>query len=124
MEELDSLAIDDARELIITSLMEAYFYLAIGEDNEAAVREQFAQQVYDYYKLKYDDPKSRINLPEMSVLKYIALGQFLNNDMYPAYVREGLLARIKNEQPDLYKRLEQIDEKIRKEIEQTQGTQG
>jgi len=122
-DEFGSLGIDDARELIITTLMEAYYRLAIGEDTEAAVREQFAQQVYDYYKLKYDDPKSRINLPEMPMLKYIALGQFFNNDAYPEYVREGLLARIKNEQPDLYKRLEQIDEKVRKEMEQTQGTQ-
>jgi len=122
-EELDSLAIDDAREMIIGSLMEAYYRLAIGEDTEAAVREQFAQQVYDYYKLKYDDPKFRINLPEMEVLKYVALGQFLNNEAFPVYVREGLLARIKNEQPDLYKRLEQIDKKVGEELEQTQGTQ-
>jgi hypothetical protein len=123
-DELDGLAIQDATEMIITMLMEGYFDLAIGEDDEAAARERLAQQVYDYYIVKYDDPKFRIDLPPMPVLKYIALGQFLNNDMYPAYVREGLLARIKIERPELYKQMEQTEEELRQKMEQSQGTQG
>jgi len=123
-EELDSLAIDDAREMIITMLMEGYYYLAIHEDTEAANRERLAQQVFDYYQVKFEDPKFRIDLPPMPVLKYIAIGQFLNNDMYPAYVREGLLARIKIEQPELYKEMEQIDKELQLKMEQSQGPQG
>ena len=121
-EELDSLAIQDATEMIISALMEAYFQLAIREDGEAAAREQLAQQVYDYYRQKYLD-ESRIKLPEMPMLKYIAIGQFVNNDMYPAYVREGLLRRIKDERPELYKQMEQTEERLRREVEQSQGTQ-
>jgi len=123
-DELDSLAIQDAQEMIISALMEGYYLLAIREDDQAAAREQFAQQVYDYYQVKYEDPKFRIGLPEMRVFKYIAITQFLNNDMYPLYVRQGLLTRIENERPELYKQLEQTGEQIQREMEQSQGTQG
>ena len=60
----------------------------------------------------------------MPVLRYIALGQFLNNDMYPAYIREGLLARIKIERPELYKEMEQTEEVLRLRMEQSQEPQG
>jgi hypothetical protein len=123
-EELDSLAIQDAQEMIITMLMEGYYCLAIHEDDVAATREQLAQQVYDYYVVKYEDPKFRIELPPMPVLRYIALTQFLNNDMYPLYVREGLLKRIKDERPDLYKQMERTGTEIQREMEQSQEKQG
>jgi len=123
-DELDSLAIQDATEMIITTLMEAYFRLAIHEDDEAAARESLAQQVYDYYIKKYEDPTFRIDLPPMPVLRYIALGQFLKNDMYPAYVRDDLLRRIKNERPELYKEMEQTEEVLQQQMEQSQKTQG
>ncbi len=122
-EELDGFAIQDAQEVIITTLMEAYYHLALHLDSEAAAREQIAQQAYDYYKVKYEDPQYRIDLPPMPVLRYIALGQFLNNDMYPAYIREGLLARIKIERPELYKEMEQTDEVLRLKMEQLQQPQ-
>ncbi len=123
-DELDSLAIQDAQEMIITMLMEGYYYLAIHEDDMAATRGQLAQQVYDYYNVKYEDPKWRIKLPEMRVFKYIAITQFLNNPMYPRYVQDGLVARIKNEQPELYKQMEQTRDQIEREMEQSQGPQG
>ncbi len=120
-DELEGLAIQDAQEMIIAALMEGYYYLAIREDGLAAAREQFAQRVYDYYRLKYENPTYRIDLPDMSVFKYIAIGQFLNSPMYPLYIRMGLVDRIKNEQPELYKRMEQMEADLRK-MEQSQGT--
>jgi hypothetical protein len=124
-DELDGLAIQDATEMIITTLMEAYYLLAIHEDDQAAAREQFAQRVHDYYVKKYDDPQFRIDLPAIPVLRYIALGQFLNNDMYPAYIREGLVARIKIERPELYKEMEQTEKELQQKMEQSQQqTQG
>jgi hypothetical protein len=59
----------------------------------------------------------------MPVLRYVALGQFINNDAYPAYVREGLLARLQTERPDVYKQMEQTDVEVRRQIEQLQQTQ-
>lgn len=122
-DELDGLSIQDATEMMISMLMEGYYLLAIHEDTQAAARERLAQQVFDYYKVKYEDPTYRIDLPEVQVFKYMALTQFLNNDMYPLYIRQGLLTRIQNEQPDLYKQFGHIAERIQREMEQeSQGT--
>jgi hypothetical protein len=123
-DELSSLGIPDAMEQIITILMEGYYYLAIGNDDEAAVRERIAQEIYDYYEKKYDNPESRIDLPKMPVLRYIAFTQFVNNDIYPLYVRSNLIDRIKNERPELYRQLEQTGGQIQREMEQSQDTQG
>ena len=45
-----------------------------------------------------------------------------NSGAYPPYIREGLLARIQIERPDLYKELEQTEGEFRRQMEERQGT--
>ena len=52
------------------------------------------------------------------MLKWFAISQFLNSEAYPLYIRQGLLARIKRERPELFKELEQTGEEMRQQIEQ------
>lgn len=120
-EELGSIGIHDATEQIITILTEGYYLYAIGDDNAANGRERLARQIYDHYNRKYE-PENRIDLPEIRVLRYIALGQFVNSEAYPPYVRQGLLARIEIERPDLFKQLQQTDGELRQQMEQLQET--
>jgi hypothetical protein len=98
-------------------LTEGYYLYAIRDDNAAAGREQLAQQVYDHYNTT-NEPEFRIDLPPMPVLRYFALGQFLNSGAYPEYVRVGLLNRIQVEKPDLYKQLEQTEAQLKQMQEQ------
>ncbi len=119
-DELDGFGIQDAGEFIVATLNDGYYYFALHDDNAAAAREQFAQQAYDYYLKEYPDEKGRISLPEMKWLRWFALQRFLENDIYPVYVRKGLLDRIKNEQPLIYKQLEQTDLEMQKELEKAQ----
>ncbi len=121
-EELESIGIHDATEQIVTILIDGYGRYAIRDDDAAAGREQLAQEVYDYYYAKYG-PDERIDLPSMPVLRYFGLRQFLGNEAYPRYVREGLLARIKVERPELFKQLEQTEGELRQQMEQLQQTQ-
>jgi len=121
-EELDGFGIQDAAELITTTLMESYYRYAIRDDDIAAMRERLAQEAYDYYAITYPDSQ-RIDLPPMRELKLFALSQFLDSEVYPLYVRQGLLARIEIERPDLYKQLEQTAEELRRQAEQLQGAQ-
>jgi hypothetical protein len=121
VEELDGLGITDASEQIASLLTNAYGLYAVGDDSAAAANEQLAQQVWDYYWSKFGD-NERINLPPMRVLRYIELTQLLNNDAYPLYVRQGLLARIEREKPQLLKELQQTGEEVRQQIEQLQKT--
>jgi hypothetical protein len=54
------------------------------------------------------------------VLKYWALVNFINDQLYPPYFRRALLERIKIERPDLWKQLIAEDETQRKKLEQSQ----
>ncbi|MDY0356745.1 MAG: hypothetical protein RBR19_12755 [Sedimentisphaerales bacterium] len=116
-EELESLGIHDAREQIAMLLTEGYYLYAIRDDDAAAGRDQLAQQIYDHYNTT-NEPEFRIDLPPMSVLRYFALGQFLNSGAYPEYIRLGLLNRIQIEKPELYKQLEQTEVQLRQMQEQ------
>jgi hypothetical protein len=118
-EELESIDILNARELIVAALVEGYYNYAIRDDDTAAAREQFAQQVYDYYMAKFQ-PENRIDLPPMRVLRYFAIGRFLENDLYPPYVRQGLVARIGIERPDLLEQLQQAEGELRRKMEELQ----
>ncbi len=120
--ELDSLGINDAREQVVTLLADGYYLYAIRDDEAAAGREQLAQQVYDYYRAAHED-EFRIDLPEMRVLKYVAITEFLRSGAYPVYVRQGLMDRVAVEKPELLKQLNQTDAELRQKMQELQETQ-
>jgi len=121
-EELGSIGINDAREQIAALLAEAYSLYALRDDNGAAGREQLAQQIYDHYNAVHE-PEFRIDLPPMRVLRYFAIGQFLNSGAYPPYICQGLLRRIEIEKPDLFKQLEQTEAELSQQAQKSQRTQ-
>ncbi len=119
-EELSGFGIDDAREQIVMLLSEGYYLYAVRDDEAAAGREQLAQQAYDFYNTT-NEPEFRIDLPPMPVLRYVALGQFLNSGAYPPHIRQGLLNRIQIEKPELYKQMEQTEAQLQ-QMQEQQGT--
>ena len=118
-EELETLGIDNATEIIQMLLREAYARYALHDDNEAFGREKMAQEVYDHYVTKFADTP-RISLPEMPVLRYMALSDFIEDWQYPPNLKKNLLGRIKVERPDLLKELEQEEGKLIKQAQQQQ----
>ncbi|MHC4243419.1 MAG: hypothetical protein ACYSU4_13515 [Planctomycetota bacterium] len=117
-EELESIGINDAKEQITLLLRESYYLYAIRDDDAAFNSEKMAEEIWDYYKVKHDDPEFRINLPELKLLRYFGLIDFLNDQQYPPYLRKNLLGRIKLEKPELFRQLEAEAEKLRKQSEQ------
>lgn len=117
-EEIKDLVIFDAKEIILMMLRESYFRYAIRDDDEALGRESLAEEVWGYYQSKYEDT-NRIDLPEMRLLRYLALRDFLNDQQYPPNLRGNLLARIKIERPKLFEQLLGEEKKLEKESEQT-----
>jgi hypothetical protein len=117
LEELDSIGINDAKEQIIALLRETYYLYAIRDDDVAASREKMAIEVRNYYMAKHDDPEYRIDLPDIKLLRYSAMLDFLNDQLYPPYLRQSLLSRIRIEKPELFKQLEAEEEKLRKQSE-------
>jgi hypothetical protein len=122
IEELGSLGFNDATEQVVIVLTNAYRLYAYHSDDAAAMNERMAQEVWDRYNAEYGD-SDRIRLPAMSVLRWIAINQFLNDDAYPVFIRRSLLARIQLERPDLFKQLEQTETQLRQQFEQSQKTQ-
>jgi len=122
IEELDSLGFNDATEQVVTILTNAYRLYAYHSDDAAAMNERMAQEIWDRYNAEYGDT-TRIDLPPMSVLRWVAINQFLNDDAYPVFIRRSLLERIRIEKPDLLKQLEQTDTQLRQQYEQSQKTQ-
>jgi hypothetical protein len=113
-EELETLGIDNAREIIQMLLMEAYFRYAVHDDNEAFGREKMAEEAFRHYMDKFGD-LPRIDLPEMPLLRYLALRDFLADWQYPSNLRRNLLGRIKIERPDLFEKLMQQEIKLLKQ---------
>jgi hypothetical protein len=108
-EEIKDLVINDAKEMIIMMLRESYFRYAVRDDDEAFARENLVKELWDYYWQKYND-ENRIDLPKLSVLRYLALLDFLNDQQYPINLRGGLLARMKVERPQLFEQLLKAEE--------------
>ena len=117
-EELDAIGINDAKEMITMMLRESYYLYAIRDDDGSFNSEKMAEQVWNYYQVKHDDPEFRINLPTLPQFRSFALRDFLNDQLYPPYLRQTLLGRIRIEKPELFKQLEAEVEKLRKQSEQ------
>ncbi len=120
IEELESLGIDNATEIIQMLLREAYVRYALHDDNEAYGREKMAEEVRQHYMEKFPDTP-RIDLPEMPVLRYLALRDFLNDWQYPPKLKNSLLGRIKVERPERYEELKQQQEILLKQAQQKEG---
>jgi hypothetical protein len=118
-EEFESITINDAKEMIVAMLREAYFRFAIRDDDEAAGRESLAREIWSHYQTKYDDA-NRINLPEFDKMRYTALQDFLDDRQYSPNLRLGLLARIEIERPDLSEKLAPWQETLMQQKEQIQ----
>lgn len=116
-EEFESITINDAKEMIVAMLREAYFRLALRDDDEAAGRESLAREIWEHYQSKYRD-ENRIDLPEFGLLRYTALQDFLADQQFTPNLRLGLLARIEIEKPDLAAQLAPWEEQLRRQKDQ------
>jgi hypothetical protein len=113
-EHLKKIGIDDAKEIVGMMLRESYFRYAIHEDDEAFGREKMAEEVYKNYQQRFSDEQGRIGLPDLKLLRYLALIDFLNDQQYPPTLQRSLLGRIKVERPELMEQLKNQEEMLNK----------
>ncbi len=120
--DLQSMTINDAKELVIMMLREGYFYYAMRDDDQAFAREEMAEEVYDIYRGLYPD-EHRIELPQITVLRFLALNDFFNDLQYPVNLRLMLLKRIENDRPELAEKLKEVQDQLLEEARQQQPEQ-
>lgn len=127
-EELESLSMKDATEMIIMSLREAYFRYAVHDDDQAFGREKFAKKVYTRYQadfggLEYGEAEAvRTGIPAFDVLKYRAFVDFLNDPFYPEEMRSRLVGRMEVERPDVLEKLQRQHEGFLKKAQEAGNT--
>jgi hypothetical protein len=117
-EELKDMTLDNAKELVQLMLRESYFRYAMHDDDEAFGREKMAKEAYDHYQSTYSN-EHRIDLPDFTLLRYLAIMDFLNDQQYPPNMRLALYNRIRIERPELAEQLEKQEEKLLKQLEQS-----
>jgi hypothetical protein len=81
-EELQNTSLDNAKEIVVMMLRESYFRYAMHDDDEAFGREKMAKEVYDHYQSPRVD-EHRIDLPDFTLLRYLAIIDFMNDQQYP-----------------------------------------
>ena len=113
LEQLKSLHVINAGEIVQTLLRQSYFLYAIRDDDGAFGTERLAKEVYDHYHSMYKK-ENRWDLPEFPLLRYLAIVDLLNDRQYSLDLKRTLYNRIKIERPDLAKELEQKEEKLLK----------
>ena len=123
-EELQGISIQDAVEFIVSVLREGYFLYAIHEDDEAAGRENMAQEIHEIHQksMGRDEP-GRMGLPPMKWFKYQAFLAFLNDPMYPDYMKDSLMGRIQVEKPDLFELLKEQEIEFIEQMQKHQQEQ-
>jgi len=122
--ELSSIGLNDATEIITLMLQEAYYRYAVHDDDEAFGREKMAKEIFDYYQKQFgDEGVDRLPLPDFNIMRYVGLSGFLNDSRYPEDLRKNLLGRIQIERPELYEKMKQQQESIMQEMEKKEGTQ-
>ncbi len=119
LEELERIGINNAKEQITAILRESYYLYAIRDDDGAFGREKVAKEIHQHYLSEYKG-ETRIDLPELPLLRYLALMDFLYDQRYPPYLRQNLLGRIKVERPKLAEQLEQQEKMLIEQQKQAQ----
>jgi hypothetical protein len=118
-EELQSIDITHAKEIITMMLRESYFRYAMHDDDEAFGREKMAEEVHKHYQsVRGNEEENRIGLPDFALLRYLALMDFLNDPQYPQSIKLALRNRIRVERPELAEQLEKQQENFFKQAEQ------
>ena len=117
-EELQNTTVDNAKEIVGMMLRESYFRYAMHDDDEAFGREKMAKEVYDHYQSPRVD-ENRIDLPDFTLLRYLAIMDFLNDQQYPPNMRLALYNRIRIERPELAEQLKKQEEELLKQLEQS-----
>jgi hypothetical protein len=120
-DEFRGLGIRDAVEIINGMFKESYFRYALYDDNESALYENRATEIYTFYQKEHADETYRVGMPGLELLRYTAFMDFLNDPYYPEQMRLGMLSRMQAERPELFERIkkqeEQFFEQLRREQE-------
>jgi len=95
----------DASGYIIAMLSESYARSAIGDDENAAIRQKYAEQIYAAFNAEFTESGDRLRLLPMPRMKWLAMQNLFNDPAVDPNIKGLLLARLKVENPQMYERV-------------------
>jgi len=107
-EEIKTITPKDASDYIISLLRDSYYRYAIGDDENAAIRESWALQVHKVMLAQHpvsEDVTQRMTLRPFHDLRQLALMDFLNDPRANPAIKEMMMTRIKNYDPALFEKV-------------------
>ncbi len=107
-EEIKTITPKDASDYIISLLRDSYYRYAIGDDENATIRENWALQVHKVMLVQHpasEDMTQRITLRPFRDLRRLALMDFLKDPLANPAIKEMMLTRIKNYDPALFEQV-------------------
>ena len=113
-EDVKEISPRNARGFIDSILRKSYKEFSLREDENAAVQEKWAQQIYEVFKRKFPENTNRLNLPPFSQMRWSALLNFLDDAMVNPAIKNLLLQRMEIEKPEVFGKLEAEMDKRRK----------
>jgi len=106
--EAESFGPKKASDYINSMLREHWGRLAVGDDENAAIKEAWARQIHQIVEEDFSaetDPTNRIRLMEYPKLYYISLQDFFDDQFVISDIKYTLLSRLKISQPALFERV-------------------
>jgi len=113
-EDVREISSRNARGFIDSILRRGYKEFALQEDENAAVQEKWAQQIYAVSKREFPDEHTRLNLPPFTQMRWSALLNFLDDAMVNPDIKSLLLQRMEIENPEVFDQLKTEMDKRRK----------
>ena len=98
----------NASDYILNLFRAMYRNYAMGNEEAAYVREQWAKQIHQELKLQHtdsDDPTERLTLPPLPQLRMRALMDFLSDQRVDPVLQDVLLARLRSNDPKLFEQI-------------------
>jgi hypothetical protein len=114
-EAIDVIHPKDASDYVLNLLRDAYAHYAVGDDENASIRENLAESVLEALQKEHPDEEDRIarlKLRPFAEMRLLALTEFLTDGQANPVVRASLLKRLEIDRPTLYNRVMVELEKI------------
>ena len=105
-EDIRGISSRNARGFIESILLRSYREFALQEDENAAVREKWAQQIYEIFKREFPEELNRMTLPPLADMKWSALLNFLDSAMVNPSIKSLLLQRMEIDNPEVFDMLQ------------------
>ena len=103
--QIQELSPREASEYIKAMLTESYARSAIGDDENAAIRQKYAEQIHAAFNAEFTEPGDRVRILSMPQMKWLAMKNLFDDPAVDPNIKGLLLRKLQIENPQMYERV-------------------